>query len=75
MKSTIRIEYLQPTAVSAIDGSHIGMVTQLIWISPAWQVNFSFLVVKSRLPQMSKLILINQYTDERCRAVLKMRRR
>lgn len=38
MKSTIRIEYLQPTAVSAIDGSHIHMVTQIVWINPFWEV-------------------------------------
>lgn len=48
MKSTIRIEYLQPTAVSAIDGSHVDMVTQIVWLSPCWEVihlSFSFLLL------------------------------
>ncbi|KAJ1526712.1 hypothetical protein ONE63_008292 [Megalurothrips usitatus] len=41
MKSTIRIEYIKPTAVSAIDGSHVDMVTQIMWLHPSWEINAS----------------------------------
>ncbi|KAK3927911.1 Dynein intermediate chain 3, axonemal [Frankliniella fusca] len=39
MKCNNRVEYLQPTAVSAIDGSHVDMVTQVIWLNPSWEIN------------------------------------
>lgn len=47
MKSTIRIEYLQPTAVSAIDGSHADMVSEALWLNPAWEVILKWFSVQN----------------------------